>query len=82
MDYKIGGLEPSQLIVIAARPSVGKTGFALNMMLNIAQNGYKTSFFSLETTGTSVLKRMLSTITGIELTKIKEIRNLTPDDLT
>ncbi|EHJ08405.1 DnaB helicase C-terminal domain-containing protein [Staphylococcus simiae] len=82
MDYKIGGLEPSQLIVIAARPSVGKTGFALNMMYNIAKGGYKTSFFSLETTGTSVLKRMLSTITGIELTKIKEIKNLTPDDLT
>lgn len=29
MDYKIGGLEPTQLVVIAARPSVGKTGFAL-----------------------------------------------------
>lgn len=51
MDYKIGGLEPTQLIVIAARPSVGKTGFALQMMLNIAKQGYKTSLFSLETTG-------------------------------
>lgn len=82
MDYKIGGLEPTQLIVIAARPSVGKTGFALNMMLNIASQGYKTSFFSLETTGVSVLKRMLSAETGIELTRIKEIKDLEPDELT
>lgn len=81
-DYKIGGLEPTQLIVIAARPSVGKTGFALNMMLNIASQGYKTSFFSLETTGVSVLKRMLSAETGIELTRIKEIKDLEPDELT
>ncbi|NBH30558.1 DnaB helicase C-terminal domain-containing protein [Staphylococcus warneri] len=82
MDYKIGGLEPTQLIVIAARPSVGKTGFALNMMLNIAAQGYKTSFFSLETTGVSVLKRMLSADTGIELTRIKEIKDIEPDELT
>ena len=82
MDYKIGGLEPTQLIVVAARPSVGKTGFALNMMLNIASQGYKTSFFSLETTGVSVLKRMLSADTGIELTRIKEIKDLEPDELT
>ncbi|MCH8664251.1 AAA family ATPase [Staphylococcus lugdunensis] len=82
MDYKIGGLEPTQLVVIAARPSVGKTGFALNMMLNIASQGYKTSFFSLETTGVSVLKRMLSAETGIELTRIKEIKDLEPDELT
>lgn len=82
VDYKIGGLEPTQLIVIAARPSVGKTGFALNMMINIASQGYKTSFFSLETTGVSVLKRMLSAETGIELTRIKEIKDLEPDELT
>lgn len=82
MDYKIGGLEPTQLVVIAARPSVGKTAFALNMMLNIANQGYKTSFFSLETTGVSILKRMLATKTGIELTRIKEMKDLTPDEIT
>lgn len=72
MDYKIGGLEPTQLIVIAARPSVGKTGFALQMMLNIAKQGYKTSLFSLETTGVAILERMLSAATGIELSRIKK----------
>lgn len=82
MDYKIGGLEPTQLIVIAARPSVGKTGFALQMMLNIAKQGYKTSLFSLETTGIAILERMLSAATGIELSRIKKKSDLSADDLT
>lgn len=82
MDYKIGGLEPTQLIVIAARPSVGKTGFALQMMLNIAKQGYKTSLFSLETTGVAILERMLSAATGIELSRIKKKSDLSADDLT
>ena len=82
MDYKIGGFEPSQLIVIAARPSVGKTGFALNMLWNIAKQGHETSFFSIETTGKNVLQRLLATITGIELNRIKNVQDLTPDELT
>lgn len=82
MDYKIGGFEPSQLIVIAARPSVGKTGFALNMLWNIAKQRHQTSFFSIETTGKNVLQRLLATITGIELNRIKNVQDLTPDELT
>lgn len=82
MDHKIGGFEPSQLIVIAARPSMGKTGFALNMLWNIAKQGYETSFFSIETTGVNVLQRLLATITGIPLKKIMGIKDLTPEELT
>lgn len=82
MDHKIGGFEPSQLVVVAARPSVGKTGFALNMLWNIAQQGHETSFFSIETTGKNVLQRLLATITGIELNRIKNVQDLTPDELT
>lgn len=82
MDHKIGGFEPSQLIVIAARPSVGKTSFALNMLWNIAKQGHQTSFFSIETTGKNVLQRLLATITGIELNRIKNVQDLTPDELT
>lgn len=81
MDHKIGGFEPSQLVVIAARPSIGKTGFALNMLWNIAKQGYETSFFSIETTG-NVLERLLATITGIPLKKIMGIKDLTPEELT
>ena len=52
------------------------------MMLNIAKQGYKTSLFSLETTGVRILERMLSTLTGIELTRIKEKVDLSANDLT
>lgn len=82
MDYKIGGFEPSQLVVIAARPSLGKTALALNMMWNIAKNGYHTTFFSIETTGKNILQRMLASMCKIELTKIKEVSNLSVDDIT
>ena len=82
MDHKIGGFEPSQLVVIAARPSIGKTGFALNMLWNIAKQGYETSFFSIETTGINVLQRLLATITGIPLKKIMGVKDLTPEELT
>ncbi|QXV71972.1 helicase [Staphylococcus phage vB_SarS_BM31] len=59
-----------------------KTGFALNMLWNIAQQGHETSFFSIETTGKNVLQRLLATITGIELNRIKNVQDLTPDELT
>lgn len=82
LDYKIGGFEPSQLVVIAARPSVGKTAFALNLMWNIALQGYMTTFFSVETTGLNILQRLVASISKIELTKIKEVEELTSDELT
>src|SRR5699024_12656783 len=81
-DHKVGGFEASQLGGIAARPSIGKTGFALNMLWNIAKQGYETSFFSIETTGINVLQRLLATITGIPLKKIMGVKDLTPEELT
>ncbi len=59
-----------------------KTGFALNMLWNIAKQGYETSFFSIETTGINVLQRLLATITGIPLKKIMGVKDLTPEELT
>lgn len=59
-----------------------KTAFALNLLWNVAKSGYQTTFFSIETTGKNVLQRMLASICKIELTKIKEVSNLTVDDIT
>lgn len=71
LDYKIHGFEKGQLNVIAARPSMGKTGFALNTMWNIAKSGYEVSFFSLETTGDLVVQRLVAMIEGVPLSDIK-----------
>lgn len=76
MDRKIYGFEKGQLNVIAARPSLGKTALALNMMWQMAIKGYTTSFFSLETTGDLVVQRLAAAISKVELTEIKRSNNL------
>ncbi|WP_239700321.1 DnaB helicase C-terminal domain-containing protein [Mammaliicoccus sp. D-M17] len=76
MDSKIYGFEKGQLNVIAARPSLGKTALALNMMWQMSIKGYTTSFFSLETTGDLVVQRLVSSIAKVELTEIKRSNNL------
>ncbi len=76
LDDKILGFEKSQLNILAGRPSTGKTAFALNIMWNMAKQGYPTTFFSLETGGTNIGERLISMITNIELTKIKQSQGL------
>lgn len=76
MNSKLYGFEKGQLNVIAARPSLGKTALALNMMWQMALEGYTTSFFSLETTGDLVVQRLVSSIAKVELTEIKRSNNL------
>lgn len=49
LDYKMSGLQPSDLILVAARPSMGKTAFVLNIAQNVAFKENKTTaIFSLE----------------------------------
>lgn len=61
LDYKTSGFQPSDLILIAARPSMGKTAFALNIARNMAAK-IKTSIaiFSLEMSKEQLVSRMLS----------------------
>ncbi|UEX89711.1 DnaB helicase C-terminal domain-containing protein [Staphylococcus ratti] len=80
LDNKILGFERSQLNILAGRPSTGKTAFALNIMWRIAQQGYPTSFFSLETGGTNIGERLISMITNIPLSKIKQSQGLSLDE--
>lgn len=56
------GLQPSDLLIIAARPSMGKTAFALNLALNVARNETKphVAFFSLEMGVDQLVMRLLS----------------------
>lgn len=60
LDNVIGGFQPSDLIILAARPSVGKTAFALSLLKSIAvQNKNKALIFSLEMSNTQILDRLL-----------------------
>ena len=61
LDYKTSGFQPSDLILIAARPSMGKTAFALNIARNMAfKSGVTTAIFSLEMSKEQLVNRMLS----------------------
>ena len=61
LDHKINGLNPSDLLLIAARPAMGKTSFALNIALNVAKKYAKTvAFFSLEMSREQLAMRLIS----------------------
>jgi replicative DNA helicase len=61
LDRILGGFQKSDLIVLAARPGVGKTSLALNIALNAAKRyGQKVAFFSLEMSSEQLVQRLLS----------------------
>ena len=61
LDMKINGLNKSDLLLIAARPAMGKTSFALNIGLNVAKKYNSTvAFFSLEMSREQLVMRLLS----------------------
>ena len=72
LDKKITGLNKSDLIILGARPGMGKTSFALNILRNVAMNTGKTvCFFSLEMTRDQLAQRMLSSEAGIKSEKLR-----------
>jgi replicative DNA helicase len=71
LDRYITGLNRSDLILIAARPAMGKSAFALNIALNVAKKGGKVAFFSLEMTREQNVERLLSAQSRIENYSLK-----------
>jgi replicative DNA helicase len=69
LDNQLNGLRGGNLVIIAARPSVGKTSFALNMATRAAQLGTTVGFFSLEMSKEELVNRILSTETRISSQK-------------
>lgn len=66
LDSITGGWQPSDLIIIAARPSMGKTAFVLSLARNMAiENNIPVAFFSLEMSAVQLIMRLISSETGI-----------------
>lgn len=85
LDKLTGGWQPSDLIILAARPSVGKTAFAINLAVNAATSSFKKSavaFFSLEMGKDQIAKRYLSLVTNTKLEDIRNPTKLMPEDVT
>ena len=71
LDKKINGLNNSDLFLIAARPAMGKTAFALNIALNVAKKYNKTvACFSLEMSREQLIMRLLANESFVELGKL------------
>ncbi|HLH35816.1 MAG TPA: replicative DNA helicase [Alloacidobacterium sp.] len=72
-DRMTSGLQPSELIIIAARPSMGKTAWAINIAQNAAvQGGKVVAVFSLEMSKESLLRRMLASQALVDSQKIQK----------
>ena len=87
LDQKLGGLHPSDLIIIAARPSMGKSSLCANIAFNVARryewepqpdgtrktvNGGVVAFFALEMSAPQVAMRLLAEVSGVPSDKIRK----------
>lgn len=67
LDNLLNGLHPSDLIIIAARPGVGKTSFSMNIVENVARQGYSCAVFSLEMSKEQLVQRMMCSVAGVSM---------------
>lgn len=70
LDKQLNGLQRGDFIIVAARPSMGKTAFALNIAANVGKKN-KTAIFSLEMSEEQLTQRLLSSMSVIELQKLR-----------
>lgn len=66
VDAVTGGWQPSDLIILAARPAQGKTALAINYALNAAQQGFPVAVFSLEMSAKQLGDRMISAVAMVQ----------------
>lgn len=71
LDKMTSGFQAGDLIILAARPSMGKTSFALNIAINAAKQSAGVGIFSLEMSAEQLTLRLLSTESGIDHQKIR-----------
>ncbi|HET7298339.1 MAG TPA: replicative DNA helicase [Burkholderiales bacterium] len=74
LDRKTAGLQPGDLIIVAGRPSMGKTAFALNIAEHVALHpsvGLPVAVFSMEMSASQLAMRMLSSMARVDQTKLR-----------
>jgi replicative DNA helicase len=81
LDTCIAGLHREELTILAGRPGTGKTAFALQIAINLAQKGNKIAFFSREMSNTQIATRMLANQSEVDGHKLRFVNTLTPEDL-
>jgi replicative DNA helicase len=82
VDRAIFGIEKGELVIIAGRPSMGKTSLALDLLSNAAVRGFPSFFVSVETSREKIGMRMLSKATKINSRRFRTGQGLDDDDRT
>ena len=73
LDHKTSGMQPSDLVIIAARPSMGKTSFVINMAQNAAlEHGKTVGVFSLEMSKEQLFMRMLTSEARVDSQRLRQ----------
>lgn len=80
IDSWFHGFDPGSLVVIAGRPSMGKTALALKMMSNMGASGLPTLIFSIETTGAQLMQRMTLTRAKVASNKFRDKSQMSPHE--
>lgn len=80
VDRRLGGLHPTDLVIMAGRPGMGKTGAAISIAVGAARAGYKVGVFSLEMGDGQIALRVLCGHAGLSVEAARR-GDTTPDDL-
>lgn len=79
LDGILSGFQPSDLVILAARPAMGKTALALNIAQNVAKAGHSVGIFSLEMSKEQLVERMFCSLLEVDSWKLRT-GQLTEDD--
>lgn len=71
LDNILSGLQPADLVVLAARPSMGKTSLALNIAQNVAKKGFSVGVISLEMSKEQLVERMFCSLLSVDSWKLR-----------
>lgn len=71
VDMQTGGWQNTDLIILAARPGMGKTSFAMQCALHAAPNGFPTQVFSLEMSGMQLTQRVIAQLAGVSVQSMR-----------
>ena len=80
LDDKLGGLEGGDVIVLAARPGVGKSAIVTQMIGQMAERGKNVAYFNLEMNENQVYERFISRIAELELVRVRRANRFLSDE--
>lgn len=80
IDNAIGGLDDGDVIIIAARPAVGKSALSLQLIRKFGRDGYKVGYFNLEMAEKQIYERSIAAASGIDMTRIRLATNFLNDE--